>query len=622
MLMGLYACGGSDDPAPDQPSATATITISTPTASDVTETSFTVTSTINASGATVSSAGFCYGTSQNPTVSGDKIYATPNNGTISTGIYSLSPATTYYVRAYALVGSDVTYSSQTTVTTSEVNDPTPAEVKAYVGPSYADDYTSIAGWDQRSNWNLSNVHDPTVMLADDGYYYMYQTDASYGNAHEQGGHFHGRRSKDLINWEYLGGTMQAAPAWVKETLNQYRAEVGLDPIENPAYGYWAPVARNCGNGTYRMYYCIVVDNVITENSLWGERAFIGLMETSNPADNSSWEDKGMVVCSSSDQGTNWFGLQWEGAYFRWNAIDPTYIITPEGEHWMIYGSWHSGFVALQINPTTGKALNELSKPWGDNAEAIASYGTRVNTRLMSSRWQGSEGPEVIYRNGYYYLFMAYDALAVPYNTRVVRSEKITGPYMGIDGTNVTDNGGDAYPIVTHPYKFNDSYGWVGISHCAIWSDNNDNWFYASQARFPENVGGNAFSNAIMLGHVRSIRWTKSGWPLVMPERYGAVPQVTISEAELVGSWENIELVYNYGQQSISSIIVLGEDHTVTSGVWKGMQWKYDASDQILTIGDIELYLQRECNWEGDRRATIVYAGLSSSGRSTYWGKHS
>lgn len=36
----------------------------------------------------------------------------------------------------------------------------------------------------------------------------------------------------------------------------------------------------------------------------------------------------------------------------------------------------------------------------------------------------------------------------------------------------------------------------------------------------------------MMGHVRSIRWTKDGWPLVMPERYGAVPKVAITEEEL------------------------------------------------------------------------------------------
>jgi len=71
------------------------------------------------------------------------------------------------------------------------------------------------------------------MKADDGYYYMYQTDASYGNAHSGNGHFHARRSKDLVNWEYLGATMsETPPTWIKEKLNAYRQEMGLEPIDN------------------------------------------------------------------------------------------------------------------------------------------------------------------------------------------------------------------------------------------------------------------------------------------------------------------------------------------------------------------------------------------------------
>lgn len=58
-----------------------------------------------------------------------------------------------------------------------------------------------------------------------------------------------------------------------------------------------------------MYYSIVIDNFIAngrpsveanKDGSWGERAFIGLMETRDPASN-VWEDKGMVVCSSSDK---------------------------------------------------------------------------------------------------------------------------------------------------------------------------------------------------------------------------------------------------------------------------------------------------------------------------------
>ncbi len=63
-----------------------------------------------------------------------------------------------------------------------------------------------------------------------------------------------------------------------------------------------------------------------------------------------------------------------------------------------------------------------------------------------------------------------------------------------------------YPILTAPYRFDNSYGWVGISHCGIFDDGAGNWFYTSQGRFPVNVGGNEYSNAIMMGHVRSIRW--------------------------------------------------------------------------------------------------------------------
>jgi len=60
--------------------------------------------------------------------------------------------------------------------------------ETYTAPTYADDYSSIAGWDRRVDWNLANVHDPTVEKCGD-YYYMYTTDASYGNAYDGHGLF-------------------------------------------------------------------------------------------------------------------------------------------------------------------------------------------------------------------------------------------------------------------------------------------------------------------------------------------------------------------------------------------------------------------------------------------------
>jgi beta-xylosidase len=613
-------CGGGNDAVDNG----GDIIIGTPTLSNVTSSSADVSATITGTTTSIIKKGFCYATTENPTISSTTVEV---SSSFSATLSNLTANTTYYIRAFAYDGTTVYYSSQLKFSTSAAT--LADELSKYVAPTYADDYVSIAGWENRSQWNLSNVHDPSVMKADDGYYYMYQTDASYGNAHDGHGHFFCRRSKDLVNWEFLGSTMSAAPSWVKTKLNEYRAEMGLSAIDNPSYGYWAPVARKVSTGKYRMYYCIVVNNYIKTGAdastafdgSWSERAFIGMMETSDPASN-TWEDKGFVVCSSTDKGMNEWSRSstsdWSG-YFKINAIDPTFIITPSGEHWLIYGSWHSGIAAMQLNPETGKPLKALGKPWAISGDDNSGYGKMIVQR-GTSRWQASEGPEVVYHDGYYYLFLAYDALSVPYNTRVCRSTNIDGPYTDMDG-NAALGATQLYPIMTAPYKFNNSYGWVGISHCAVFDDGAGNWFYSSQGRFPENVGGNAYSNAIMMGQVRSIRWTSTGWPLVMPERYGNVPKAPIAESELNGNWEHIALNSSVSTQKTSETMTFDvSTHKITAGSWKGATWTFDASTQtVTTSAGVVLYLQREVDWEASPRThTIVYAALGND--KTYWGK--
>ncbi len=566
-------------------------------------------------------AGYVIGEAANPTIYGSVYDGTVSGDTIKVTITDLAPNTVYHVRAFMNeYNGDVIYSADYTFNTAEGT--LSEQLAHYRGPQYPDYYVDIAGWGNRAQWNLANVHDPSVVKANDGYYYMYQTDASYGNAHVEGGHFHARRSKDLVNWEYLGGTMQGLPEWVVPKLNEIRAGMGLEPA-NPAeenFGYWAPSVVKVNDNLYRMYYSLVVPGLLDGDNSWGERAFIGMMETADPADNNSWEDKGYVITNASDRGLNFHvsPTDWANCYYKFNAIDPSVIITDGGEHWMIYGSWHSGIAAVKLDPATGKVAAQLGNPWGTEAE-IANYGKLIATRQMGNRWQGSEGPEIIYHDGYYYLFLAYDALDVAYNTRVARSKNIEGPYVDMNGTNIT-TGGDALPVVTHPYKFADSDGWVGFSHCTIFNDGEGNWYYASQARFPAGVNGNDASNALMMGHVRSIVWTKDGWPVVLPERYGAVPQLAIAEEELIGSWEIIDLAYQYGQMKESTTMTLTADHKIAGGVFDGQDWSFDAATGIMKAGNVELYLKRECDWEkANRPATIVFAGLSTT---TYWGKKS
>lgn len=616
VLFAFAACSDSPDEIEN-----GNLIVGTPKITAITSTSLSITSSVTGSINQVVKKGFCYSVNtQNPTIKDNIVDADENfSGTIS----GLTGNTSYYISAYVYSNSHYTYSEVFTATTESLS--IDEQLKNYVAPTYPDNYTAIADWSQRSKWNLANVHDPSVVLAEDGYYYMYQTDASYGNAHVSGGHFHGRRSKDLVNWEYLGGTMSSLPNWVIPKLNEIRKSMGLNEVQPNTndFGYWAPCVRKVRNGLYRMYYSIVCPGLLNGDGTWSERAFIGLMENSDLANNNGWEDKGYVITNASDKRLN-FNVNandWANCYYKWNAIDPSYIIGKEGKHYLVYGSWHSGIAALEVDANTGKPLNALPNPWGTN-EDISPYGQLLVTRQTGNRWQASEGPEIIYNptTGYYYLFMAYDALDIPYNTRVCRSQNIYGPYMGIDGTDLTNFGGDMLPVVTHPYKFSKSNGWVGISHCAVFEDGNGNWYFASQGRLPKDIPGINASNAVMMGQVRSIQWTADKWPVVMPERYGAVPSVAITESELAGNWEHIDLSYSYGKQKTSVTMTLTADHKVTAGAWKGATWSYDANNRRITFSNgVEVSLQREVDWEASPRThTIVYAGYTNS--KTYWGK--
>jgi len=105
---------------------------------------------------------------------------------------------------------------------------------------------------------------------------------------------------------------------------------------------------------------------------------------------------------------------------------------------------------------------------------------------------------------------------------------------------------------------------------------------------------------------------------VMPERYAAVPKTAIDESNLVGTWEHINLAYNYGKQQTSQTLILTADKKA-SGAITG-NWSYDANTSTLTIGSQKVLIERELNWEATTRIpTIVYAGLTSSGQSV-WGK--
>lgn len=227
------------------------------------------------------------------------------------------------------------------------------------------------------------VHDPTMLRRADGRYLLYST--------------HGlpesRTSTDRIAFSRNGNALSSPPGWWS------RYSPGNDP--------WAPDISYHG-GKYLMYYSV--------SSFGSNTSAIGLA-TSATGLPGSWSDQGMVYSSTSGS--------------DYNAIDPDLFVDSDGTWWLAFGSWWSGIKMIRLDPGTGKQYA------GDTAR-----------RSLASRPSGTkavEGPTVVKRNGYYYLFASYDTCcsgtSSTYKIKVGRATGPTGPYYDRDGVAMTNNGG-------------------------------------------------------------------------------------------------------------------------------------------------------------------------------------
>jgi arabinan endo-1,5-alpha-L-arabinosidase len=123
----------------------------------------------------------------------------------------------------------------------------------------------------------TSLPDPTVTKADDGYFYLYAT--------ENIRNLPIYRSKDLVNWNYVGTafTDRSRPQW------------------NPQGGIWAPDI-NVVNGRYMLYY---------SKSEWGGEWTCGIGIASATSPQGPFIDHGALFISQD------IGIQ--------NCIDPFYI---------------------------------------------------------------------------------------------------------------------------------------------------------------------------------------------------------------------------------------------------------------------------------------------------------
>lgn len=441
-----------------------------------------------------------------------------------------------------------------------------------LNPNIPDNYKKIAAFKYHDQWGTHNVHDPTCIKAGN-WYYIYSTDVAYGFGNLKRVGIQVRKSRDLVHWKFIGWAFNGIP----EKAYKYVRKVNDG---RPPRNVWAPYIMKVGS-VFRLYYVV---------SIFGSKAsYIGLATSKSPE--GPWTQKGAVVETTHAD--------------KMNALDPTVAVDHNnGEYWMIYGSYFSGIYAVQLNPKTGLTL----KP-GDKGILVA----RRNGQNFGKQQEYIEAPEVIYNPKLkkYYLFLSYGPLMTTYNIRVGRADRPEGPYTDYFGHYLaapTDN----FPVIVHPYKFDNHPGWNGTGHCAMLRVG-DKYFIFHQGRL-------APQNQMIDLHVRKILWTRNGWPIASPERFDNVPQTSVSKKDITGEWENIVLNPDISVDYSKHIRLLSNGKLDGFHGYQTWSLKGDTLKFKTLTGDTALSLQvmRAWDWENHVR-TIVYTGLNNRGIGV-WGK--
>ena len=265
-----------------------------------------------------------------------------------------------------------------------------------------------------------------------------------------------KRSDDLVQWEYIGSVMpkptgtstQLSYAWQEEAV--------------PGGNFVAPGAYKIGE-QYCLYYAVT-----TEGS---QKSFIGLL-TNTTLDPSQadylWEDKGIVLSSYVGD--------------PYNCIDPNVFVDVDGQPWLVWGSWWEGIFMRKLDPSTGY-LDETDT----QLHHLASYAPGD---------KGVEAPYLIYRDGWYYLFVAHGNYnAGDYVFKVARSKSLLGPYENKEGKTAMDG---YYTEVTSSQQ-----GIINPGHASVLLDDDGTYYLVSGYR-TENGSNDTF--------VGTLEWDENGWP--------------------------------------------------------------------------------------------------------------
>lgn len=381
-------------------------------------------------------------------------------------------------------------------------------------------------------YNRVSVHDPSVAY-DNGTYYIF------------GSHMAWAKSTDLRNWESF--QMNINSEYTNLFGKEWEAYCKTATNPNLNGNLWAPdVIYNPNMNKYCFYMSVNGNDwnsvivLLTADSIEGPYEYVGPVVYS-----------GFNTSSHDVKRTDVYQVLGEGADLtryqnikntKLNAIDPCVLFDKDGSLWMVFGSWFGGLYLLKLDENTGLRDYTTTYETIPN-EQDAYYGYKVHGGFGVS----GEGPYIIEKDGYYYLFVSYGGLVADggYQIRVFRSENITGPYVDEAGNNAvyTKECNDLFEKVG--VRIMGSYDWTGNREVRVAQGHNSAYvtedgeiFLIYHSRFAGGKNGVAEAHEV---RVQQLFVNNDGWLVAAPYEYAGekISPTGYSVEELCGDYEFI-----------------------------------------------------------------------------------
>lgn len=434
----------------------------------------------------------------------------------------------------------------------------------------------------------ASVHDPSIILADDGNYYVF------------GSHMQAAKSADLMEWRMISRDAESGCKLVDNVHEEMREAM----LYAKTYTFWAPDVVRLNDGKYYMYYCCC------EGSC--PLSCMGLAVSDAPE--GPYKNLGIFLYS---------GMDGYDATQLPNVVDPNVFFDRDGKLWMVYGSYSGGIFILEMDPETGFPLE----------------GQGYGKKLLGKNHSRIEAPYILYspETEYYYLFLSFGGLnaADGYNIRVCRSKAPDGPYTdslgqdmiecgGADGTTFNDPDYEPYGV-----KLLGGYGFQRIEsdagkkpviyrspgHCsAIRDESTGRYFLVFHTRFE----GRGEQYQI---RVHQMFMNEDGWPVVLPERYSGEMPGPVSEDRQAGLYKLVLHGHDINTEPhLSDTAVLQADGTI-SGSHSGTWTCTDGRKLRLTLDGIDYCGVMNSGYDAENEKWIAcFTALDPSG-CALWGVH-